>query len=134
MIYALDTNTIIHLLNCDQQVTAKRDEAVSAGARFIIPPVVDYEIQRGLLYKPSPKKEQIYLAFRNYYGVGMMIAEMWVHAAHIYVNLRRNSFTVGDGDIFIAAFCLANGYILVTRNTRDFENIEGLQFVNWADE
>ena len=134
MIYALDTNIIIHLLNRDKPVTAKKDEAISVGARFIIPPVVDYEIQRGLLYKPSPKKERIYLAFRNYYGVGEMTAEMWVHSAHIYAKLRRNSFTVADGDIFIAAFCLANGYILVTRNTRDFENIEGLQFVNWADE
>ena len=133
MIYALDTNTIIHLLNYDKLVTAKKDEAVSAGARFIIPPVVDYEIQRGLLYKSSPKKEQIYLTFRNYYGVGEMTAEMWVHAARIYVKLRCNGFTVGDGDIFIAAFCLANGYILVTRNTKDFENIKGLQFVNWAE-
>jgi len=133
MTYALDTNTIIHLLNHDKSIIVKRDEAVLAGVRFIIPPVVDYEIQRGLLYSPSPKKEKMYLAFRNYYGVGEMTAEMWVRAAHTYVELRRSGFTVSDDDIFIAAFCLVGGYTLVTRNTKDFENITELQFVDWAD-
>ena len=133
MTYALDTNTIIHLLNHDIAVTAKRDKAVFAGAKFIIPPIVDYEIQRGLLYKPSPKKERMYFAFRKHYGVGEMTPDMWVRAAHIYVELRKNSFTVGDDDIFIAAFCLTCGYVLVTRNTKDFENISGLQYTNWME-
>ena len=31
MIYALDTNTIIHLLNHDKSVVEKRDEAIIAG-------------------------------------------------------------------------------------------------------
>jgi len=133
MTYALDTNTIIRLLNHDKYVIAKRDEAVNNGKRFIIPPVVDYEIQRGLLYKPSPKKSNLYIAFRNHYSIGNMSSEMWIKAVHIYVDLRRKGFTVGDDDIFIAAFCLVNGYKLITRNIKDFENIEGLQFENWID-
>ena len=134
MTYALDTNTLIYLLNCGEKVTTERDKAVLAGDRFVIPPIVDYEIQRGLLYKPSPRKEKIYFSIRRYYSVGIMTPEMWVKSAHIYVDLRRNSFTVGDDDIFIAAFCLLNGYTLVTRNTKDFENIAGLQQVNWVDD
>ena len=55
MMYALDTNTLIFLLNKDEKVAEKRDR-------------------------------------------------------------------VGDDDIFIAAFCLYNGYTLVTRNSKDFEN------------
>ena len=133
MIYALDTNMIIHLLNHDGAVVSKRNEAVLAGARFIIPPIVDYEIKRGLLYKPAPKKEKMYFVFRKHYGVGNMTSEMWTRAAHIYVELRRNSLTVGDDDIFIAAFCIISGYTLVTRNTRDFEDIKGLRLVNWID-
>jgi len=131
MTYALDTNTLIYLLNCDEGVAEKRDKAVIAGGRFTIPPIVDYEIQRGLLYKPSPRKEKIYFSLRKYYGVGSMTPEMWTKSAHIYVDLRKNGFTVGDDDIFIAAFCLLNGHTLVTRNTKDFENITGLQQVNW---
>ena len=48
MTYAIDTNTLIFLLNKDEQVVKKRDEAILAGCRFVIPPIVDYEIQRGL--------------------------------------------------------------------------------------
>jgi len=62
-----------------------------------------------------------------------MTPTMWVKAAHIYADLRKMGFTVSDDDIFIAAFCLLNEYTLVTRNTKDFENITGLQQVNWID-
>ena len=133
MNYALDTNTIIYLLNDNQSVIDRRDKAVAAGKRFIIPPIVDYEIRRGLLYKPSPKKEPMYWALVNRYGVGDMTSAMWVRAAQIYVDLRRKSLTVGDADILIAAFCVVNGYALVTNNVKDFENIDGLQLVNWAE-
>ena len=132
MTYALDTGIVICHLNCDEMLEKKMDEVVFSGNRFIIPPVVDYEIQRGLLYKPSPKKEKIYSALRRHYGVGDMSKEMWVRAAHIYVALRHKGFTTGDDDIYIAAFCIINGYTLVTRNTKDFEHISGLNIENWV--
>jgi tRNA(fMet)-specific endonuclease VapC len=132
MIYALDTNTIILLLNNENVIITRRDKAVLTGAQFIIPPIVDYEIQRGLMYKPSPKKEAMYRNLVNHYGVGEMTAGMWKQAAYIYVNLWQKGFTVGDDDIFIAAFCIENGYTFVTRNTKDFENINELQFENWV--
>jgi len=134
MTYALDTNTLIFLMNGNENVIEKRDNTILGGGRFIIPPVVDYEIQRGLLYNPSPRKEKNYFSLRQHYGVGITTPEMWVKSAHIYVELRKKGFTVGDDDIFIAAFCLLNGYTLVTRNTKDFENIAGLQQVNWIED
>ncbi|MDR1664868.1 MAG: PIN domain-containing protein [Clostridiales bacterium] len=133
MIYAFDTNTLIFLLNNDKKVMERRDISILVGDRFIIPPVVDYEIQRGLLYRPSPRKEKIYFALRNHYGVGFVEPEMWVKSAHIYVELRKKGFTVTDGDVFIAAYCILNDYTLITRNVKDFENIEGMKFVNWID-
>ena len=133
MTYALDTNTIIFMLNKDEKVIESRDRAVLARSRFIIPPIVDYGIQRGLLYKPSPNKEKIYFALRKYYGVGLIEPEMWIKAAHIYVELRNKGYTVGDDDIFIAAFCLLNGYTLVTCNVKDFMNITGMKYINWID-
>jgi len=133
MTYALDTNTVIAILGNNKNVEKKGDTAIIAGDKLIIPPIVDYEIQRGLLYKPSPRKEKIYFSLRQHYGVGIMTPEMWVKSAHIYVDLRKNGFTVGDNDIYIATFCMLYGYTLVTRNTKDFENIAGLQQVNWID-
>ena len=51
MIYALDTNTLIFLLNRDEKIIKNRDKTIITGDRFIIPPIVDCEVQRGLLYK-----------------------------------------------------------------------------------
>lgn len=134
MIYALDSNTIIYLLNNDKSVIAKRDKAVENKARFTIPPIVDYEIRRGLFYKPSPKKEPMYFSLVNNYGIGEMSSNSWFRAASIYAELRRMSITVGDADILIAAFCIENNYTLVTNNTKHFKDIDGLLIENWVTE
>jgi len=64
MIYALDTNIVIELLNLNRIVHEQRDKAVAGGIRFIIPPIVDYEVCRGLFLLPesrvSDKKEKMY--------------------------------------------------------------------------
>ena len=133
MIYALDTNILILLMDGNENVIKKRNKATSLGDNFIIPPVADYEVRRGLLYKPSPRKEKIYFSLRHHYGIGTMTPQMWIKSADIYTRLRKIGFTVSDNDIFIAAFCLLNNYTLVTRNTKDFENIDRLKQVNWVD-
>jgi len=47
---------------------------------------------------------------------------------------RFDTAVKGDADLLIAASCLVHGYILVTNNKRDFENIEGLQLEDWTDQ
>jgi len=131
MTYALDTNVIIHLLNQNKSVEAKRDEAVAKNERFIIPPVVDYELRRGFLYKPSPKKAPMYFALASHYGIGDMTSQAWFRAADIYASLRRKSLTVADADILIAAFCIVNDYTLITNNTGDFKDIDALTIEDW---
>jgi len=44
-------------------------------------------------------------------------------------GLRR----IGRGDLLIASITLANKAMLVTRNSRDFRKVPGLQSENWAD-
>jgi len=57
----------------------------------------------------------------------------FILAAKLKANLVEKGTPIGnkDADIFIAAYCLNNGYTLVTDNTNDFERIEGLQVINW---
>ena len=68
----------------------------------------------------------------TWYPIGEMRLETWELAANIYTDLRKAHYTVGDADILIAAFCLIDGYTLVTNNTKDFKNIDGLRFVDWV--
>jgi len=53
-------------------------------------------------------------------------------AIKVYVQERRAKRNTEDADILIAAFCLHNSYILVTDNTKHFQDIADLHLVNWT--
>jgi len=131
LIYALDTNIIIHILYGTPEVRQARDRALEQGAQLVIPPFVNYEIRRGFLYQSAPKREKVYDEMRQKYLGDEMNVEIWERAAQIYASLMQSRYTVKDADILIAAFCIVNGYRLVTNNTKDFENIVGLDFEDW---
>ena len=132
MEYAFDTNTVIHLMRGTQSVSDNRAKAQKDGARFIIPQFVNYEIRRGLIIKPVLSHEKAYSVICANCDIENMTDDMWERGAKIYAELYSKHFTVSDSDILIAAFCMENNYTLVTNNTKDFENIDGLQMVNWV--
>ena len=132
MEYAFDTNTIIHLMRGTQSVKENREKANKSGSRFIIPHFVNYEIMRGLMIKPIPQHEKAYAIICDNCSLEEMTVAAWNHAARIYAELYAKRFTVRDSDIIIAAFCMVKDYTLVTDNTKDFEIINGLKFVNWV--
>lgn len=133
MEYAFDTNTIIHLMRGTNSVRKNREKAQKSGARFVIQPIVNYEVRRGLIIKPIPAHEKAYGVICDNCSFEEMTVEAWECAARIYAELYAKHFTVNDADILIASFCITNGYILVTHNIKDFENIDGLQLVDWVE-
>ncbi len=48
-------------------------------------------------------------------------------------RLRLQGKIIGDLDLFIGATAIANQMIMVTRNTREFERLEGINIENWID-
>ena len=56
-------------------------------------------------------------------------------AAVEFEKLRKNKKLkkIGRADLLIASIALAQKVKLITRNTRHFEQIPGLQIENWAD-
>ena len=135
MVYALDANIIIHYLRDNMTVIANLEAAVDNGDYIVIPYLVDYEIRRGYEAKPALNKETHYGILSrctDFCTVVSMGDGFWSVAAKIYGELYGKRLTVGENDIQIAAFCLHNGYTLVTNNTNDFGNITGLQLVDWT--
>ena len=47
-------------------------------------------------------------------------------------NLREKGQIIGENDLWIASHVLAQDYILVTNNIREFKRIKGLKIENWA--
>ena len=133
MIYALDTNTISHLLRKDKKVGSSLQEAVDDGHIYVIPPMVYYEVKRWLSIKNATSKLANFDRLAMFTGKIHMNAPCWNKAIEIYVALAKRGVLIDDGDIFIAAYCIVNGCTLVTNNMNHFERIEDLQIVNWTN-
>jgi len=133
MIFALDTNIISYLLRPYQnQETVERFIAETRNNDYVIPPVCHYEILWHLLRKNATTQ---LMGFNEIYKKSSATLSMneaaFVKAAEIRAELERTGNPIGDADVFIAAYCIVNGYTLVTNNTKDFERIPGLELVNW---
>jgi len=129
--YALDSNIISFMLRHNAEIINSYRNAENKGHTFIIPAAVYYEIRRGLL---SANATTLMRAFENLCAnvyVEEMNMEAWEKAAQIWSTLRKRGTPLGkdDGDIFIAAQCIVNGYTLVTDNASDFSRIEELNFI-----
>ena len=54
-------------------------------------------------------------------------------AANRFKEIRTGRGRIGTRDVKIAAITLVNDALLLTANTRDFEQVPGLRFENWMD-
>ena len=134
-IHALDSNIISYILKGYETVTDRYKKNVLQGNKFIIAPIVFYEIQSGLLAKNMLKRLRIFEEFCRNIQIGEFNFQVWLKAAQIYAALSKQGKPLGtifDGDVFIAAYCIINGYTLVTNNKAHFDRIDGLKFENWG--
>ena len=132
MTYALDSNIISYMLRDDDTVYSRYDDAVTGGDKCVIPLIVYYEVRRGLISHLSFKKMMVFeklcadldIVLLNLYDIDA--------AAEIYADLRRAGSPIDDADLLIAAQAAANGYTLVTHNTRHFDGVAGLATEDWT--
>ncbi len=133
-IYALDTNIVSYFLRDNEVVMKAISNLMENRHSITIPPVVYYEVRRWLMSSNTAKKIK---AFENLCGASIIdkidIDTLEI-AASIYVELKKKGRCVEDSDIFIAASCIKHNYTLVTNNVKHFENIDGIQFINWMNQ
>jgi predicted nucleic acid-binding protein len=133
MIYALDTNIISYVLNGDNSLAEKIEAVTQSGTKVIMPLMVYYEAKRGLLAKNATAKMREFDKLCTRLGIfDLTVADINI-AASIYTDRKRKGKLIDDSDLLIAAQCVTNGYSLVTHNIRHFEDIDGLEVVDWAE-
>jgi tRNA(fMet)-specific endonuclease VapC len=55
------------------------------------------------------------------------------HYGHIRATLQQQGQPIGNNDLWLAAHALAEGWTLVTNNTREFIRVPGLRVENWVE-
>jgi tRNA(fMet)-specific endonuclease VapC len=131
MRYLLDTNICIYLSKSHPGLLAKlaRIPIDQAGIS-----VVTYgELMYGA-FKSARYKENLHTI--GEFIEGFRPLPLPVDAGQAYgrikESLRAKGQIIGDNDLWIAAHALAEDYILVTNNVREFKRIKGLKIENWA--
>ena len=133
MIYALDSNIISYILKGNKNVKENFTNAINNNNFFSIPPLVYYEVKRWLTLRNANVQLKEFTKLYQDSVKSEMNLKIWEKAIELYVNLRLKGSLTGDSDIFIAAFCIVNDYVLVTNNTKHFEIVKGLKTKNWKD-
>lgn len=128
--FLLDTNTLIYLFKQQGQVAAHLQKRPAS--EVFIPAVVLFELEYGVLRSTRPELQRagIDLALKAY-GVLHMDYASAKAAAWVKHTLEAEGRPIGPCDQLIAGIALANEMTLITRNTREFERVPGLQLEDW---
>lgn len=130
MRYLLDTNVLSALIRSPRGAVAERIKRVGA-PQVYTSVVVAAELRFGVARKKSER-----LSRQVETVVGSISVEPWqVPCDAVYANLRvaleGAGTPIGANDLLIAAQALADGSVLVTDNTREFQRVAGLTIENW---
>ena len=131
MMYLLDTNVIIDIMNA-KKVVLDRFKDCYARSIVRIPDIVFYEVKRGFEYSDPKNQLSTFLGFERRCNIVYQTKQSLEIAAKNYALLRKAGTPVEDGDLLIGSLAIANNAILVTNNTKHLSRLQGIQLENWA--
>jgi toxin FitB len=135
--YLIDTNVISELTKPTPSEAVLQWFAITPNEQIYISAVTLCEMELGLSLMPAGKRRDALRAaseglVQEDFGNRCLILD--ARCAPTYGQLaakqQRLGRTSSAEDAMIAAIALANQFTLATRNTKDFEGIEGLKLVN----
>jgi len=134
MIYMLDSDVCIFIINkkCERRI--KRLDQLKNNNSIIVSSIVLSELEFGVansIHKERNKRNLCrflarielidYLSkYASYYG-------------EIRAKLKNLGTPIGPNDLFIAAHAIAENATLITNNTREFKRIENLKVMSWQE-
>ena len=119
--YLLDTNTIIDFLNAKLPLNANQ-------LLFSIDPKVSV-ITRIELFSSSKISDKELIALNDFIEIITIYDTINLEIITICIDLRKK-YKIKLPDALIAATAIINNLILITRNTKDFENVLELKCIN----
>jgi toxin FitB len=139
--YLLDTNVISELSKPRPSLAVLNWFAATPAQRIYISSVTLCEIEFGLALMPKGKRrDALVSSTRDLARVDFQgrFVNLDAKCAVAYGQLAAEQQLAGRAcsteDAMIASMALSHGFILITRNTKDFAGITGLKMMNpWLD-
>jgi len=129
MRYLLDSDTVSYLV---RKVPSVVESAVSVGlANLRLSAITELEIRTGLAIKNDPKLFASVSEVLEHLEIIPFDSAAAKDAAKVRAFLRSVGKPSGTLDPLIAGHAISLGAVLVTHNTKHFENVPGLALDNW---
>ncbi|MEZ6131553.1 MAG: type II toxin-antitoxin system VapC family toxin [Planctomycetaceae bacterium] len=136
----LDTDHLSCLEWGSEESASLRIRLNESSDRKIVASIISYEEQtRGwmaLIAKTPDIHRQVdaYSRLRKHLQLycSVPLLDFSEIAARKFNELRQQKIRIGTMDLKIAASCLCENAVLLTRNTVDFSRIPGLKFEDWT--
>ena len=129
MIYLLDSNAVIALLNDPSGLVSRRLHQCQP-ADIGISAIVSHELYFGA-FKCQRRERNLATVDGLRFEVLAFDHEDARHAGEIRAALSAQGTPIGGYDVLIAGQARARKLTLVTRNQREFQRVDGLQLENW---
>lgn len=81
----------------------------------------------------SDNRENLNWLRAAFAGRILLIGESFAEYARQKVALRQAGLPTGEFDLLIGATAISHNLTLITRNTRDFKNLDKIKLENWID-
>ena len=104
---------------------------MDGGSTIILSPVTLYEILRGLYAVKANRRLALFTTLCRHFEERNIVKDDWIEAARLYAE--NPGRPMSESDLLQAAFCIRNGYTLVTHNIKHFEHIKTLSLEDWID-
>jgi len=135
VIYLLDTNSCIRLLNEDRNSVVSRRLAMMRSSDVTLCSVVKAELYWGAFR--SSREDSNLARLERFFSEFVSLPfddQSAVIYGQIRAQLAASGTPIGPNDLLIASIALANNLILVTHNTREFSRVDGLRLEDWEIE
>jgi tRNA(fMet)-specific endonuclease VapC len=131
VIYLLDTNVCIHLLNERHPVILQHFKQHSP-ADIALCSVVKAELLCGA--RRSQRMESNLQLLKAFFAPMQSLVfddDCAEHYGQIHADLLTQGKPIGPNDTLVAAIARANNATLITNNTSEFKRVAGLQIKDW---
>jgi tRNA(fMet)-specific endonuclease VapC len=127
--YLIDTNILNYFIKQNSKIIDKFDRFSD---KIVLSTAVEMECYFGVAKNDNVELEEVYndifATYRNI-TIDSKVARIF---GKLKALCRKTGKNVEDFDLIIASQALVHDLILVTNNTKHFENIKGLKLENWT--